>query len=219
MNRHFAGTHALIRSFAIPAALSLVSMFAPQTATAADIRGTHCELFILKAGGHQTAYHGAFGAIINAQMFLKVDLAQVPDVRKVAFYGTTRQIDNAGTVLSETGFREVELPRFFASADTFVFDMGDLENHWWDSTNSTPRTEHEGAFFVEKANGDRLWANPSAEYGPHYLFDELTVASLRSTKAIYIPTGYPYGAAVRVGVDSLPLTADTNTYLNPLRCR
>jgi hypothetical protein len=185
-----------------------------------DLKATNCEIFIDKVAGKQVGYHGAFGTVINTEVFLKIDLSKTGPVRKIVFFSTQRNVDDYGNITSQSGFRDVELSPYFGAADYFVANLGDLENHWWDRSNSQDRAEHEGAFYVERLDGVRLWVNPARDFGPHFLFDEGTADTLSARGQIYSGNdGYPYGAAKLNHVDDVMKTADYNTYWNPSRCR
>jgi hypothetical protein len=195
--------------------LTSVSAFATQ-----DYKATQCEVFIDKVAGLQVNYHGAFGAILNTQVFVKIDPSKTGPISRVVFYSNERTVDNDGKVKSETGFREVALEAYQGGQDYYVVGLGDLENHWWDRSNTADRTEHEGAFFVERQDGVRLWVNPPASVGEHFLFDEGTSNTLSSEKQNYINGGtYPFGAANVTSLAEIKKTADYNTYWNPQRCR
>lgn len=197
-----------------------VLMVGGNALAARDIKATNCEIFIDKVAAQQVAYHGAFGAILSTQVFLKIDLFKTGPVRRVVFYSNEKSIDNGGQVNRETGFRDVELQSYFGAPDYFMAGLGDLENHWWDESNTQDRAEHEGAFYVERLDGVRLWVNPAVSYGPHFLFNEGTVATLETNGQIYSGhEGYPYGVAKLRHLDEVKQTADYNTYWNPSRCR
>jgi hypothetical protein len=201
--------------------VALCSLVLGANALAArDFKATNCEIFIDKVAGQQVGYHGAFGAIIHTQVFLKIDLSKTGPVRKVVFYSNQRAVDKNGSIKTESGFREVELSNYFGAADYFIAGLGDLENHWWDSDSRDGRAEHEGAFYVERLDGVRLWVNPATSYGPHFLFNEDTADTLSAQGQIYSGNdGYPYGAAKLRHLNEVKQTADYNTYWNPSRCR
>lgn len=201
-------------------ASALISIISAQALAAGDFKATNCEIFIDKVAGHQVNYHGAFGAIVHTEVLLKIDLSQTGPISKVVFFSNLKSIDNNGDVTSETGFREVRLFPYFGAADYYIADLGDLENHWWDSSNTADANVHEGAFYVERADGVRLWANPSSNFGEHFLFDKGTADTVHREKQIYIGSGsFPFGAASLIGLGQVKKAADFNTYWNPARCR
>ncbi|MEI8025024.1 MAG: hypothetical protein WCI18_01630 [Pseudomonadota bacterium] len=187
---------------------------------AQDFKATHCEIFIDKVAGKQEGYHGAFGSILDTEVFLKINLYKTGPIRKVVFYSNRKTVDNSGNVKTETGFREVLLSSYFGAPDYFTINLGDLENHWWDRSDLEDRVEHEGAFYVELLDGVRLWLNPAESYGSHFLFDEGTNATLYAQGQIYTGSdGYIYGAARLHHLEDVKQTADYNTYWNPSHCR
>ncbi len=152
-------------------------------------------------------------------MFIKIDLNKTGPIRSVVFYSTERNLYSNNAIKNETGYREVNLPQFANSPDYFQASLGDLVSHWWNRDDATNK-QHEGAFFVERADGVRLWANPSSNYGEHFLFDEGTAKTLYSNGQIYLTNStVPYGAATLTSLGQVMPTANYNTYLNPQRCR
>lgn len=199
-------------------AVAAFGSLTPVASALADEHATHCEIYIDKVAAQQTAYHGAFGAILNTKAYIKLDLNQLAargGPVRVVFYGTRRTVDNSGRVTSDTGAQEIELSPFYG-ADYYEFSMGDIENHWWDSNNAQDANQFEGAFFVETRDGSRLWTNPNGP-GTSFLFDEGAAGTLRSRGEVF--AGSPYGAARKTSLEEITRTADYNTYWNPYRCR
>lgn len=200
-------------------------LFASMVSTSAlaqDIRAQNCEMWIDKMGAELTAYHGAFGAIYNVRPFVKLNLDKLRphgSVKRVVWFGIERQVDNDGRIVSETPFRAVELTPFMGSADYFFLNLGDLENHWWDSSNTQHALAHEGAFFVEMSNGTRLWINSAVNSSQNFMFDKLTLDTLRDHGQTFTSSGYIYGPVRVDSVEKLKKTAEYNSYWNPYSCR
>ncbi len=197
------------------ASLAGASFLPPQAQAFDDVRATNCEIFIDRIAARQTTWHGAFGGILIGEAYVKIDLPQVGLGSRVFFYGRTLSIDKSKKVTSDTGFRKVELIPFQGSSDYFMLPLGHLSHYWF---NDYDRISHEGAFFVEKANGTRLWLNSDQGDG-HFFFDEGTSRAIRDLGATYVNSEFPYGEARHTGIVSIPNTASTNTYLNPQRCQ
>lgn len=186
-----------------------------------DLKASSCEIWIDKMVAKQDGWDGAFGSVLNAEAYLKVDLAKTGPIRRVVFYGAQRTVKQSGEVVADTGFREVELDSFVGSQDYFVIKFGDLEFHWFDSSSRPGALAHEGAFYVETVDGRRLWTNPVGQSSNHFLFDRNTVKAIRERGDIYVNVswGGPFGDAKHTDLATMSGTADKNTYLNPQRCR
>ena len=174
----------------------------------------------MSVAAQQVNYHGAFGAILDAQVYVKIDKAQLDrrgGIKRVAFFGIKRTVDNNGRVTTATSSQEMNLNSFY-SETYFQFSMGDLENHWWDRSNTADAAVYEGAFFVDAKDGTRLWVNPTGA-GSSFKFDEGTIQTLSGNKAVYVINNTPFGVATTTSLDNVPPTANYNTYWNPGRCR
>lgn len=204
-------------------AIGISTLFLGKAWASPEVSATNCQAWVDKVAGLQKAYHSAYGAIIDTEVFIKIDLSQTGPIDMVGFYAEKSTFDDFGHLIAASEWQTYPLTPYFDAKDYYQINLGQLVDY---SFNGKDHHHYYGAFFVNTLDGRRLWINSA--YG-NFRFDDSTyglitrrrtdTVSGQSENEIYVAGRNPHGFASKRALVHISKTADIALDYNPFGCR